>query len=201
MSNRKDRRAMTPQARQKAIDKNNKCMARNRATLEHILQFLEGSIANPAQYIRTTNRIYLLRCLGNILDSTITDVDDVMSLSDFDEPSKKIMKKVCGLLDELLDRLLKYSVKTYGTDNEGSTGFTEYEDLCNVSLSLKDLMEKYLIYFANPDDSWRRLELEKFMTRVIPPDALASREDRTRAELTAAYEGKIEMIKNALNQK
>lgn len=202
MANRKERRAMTQQAKQKELVKAQRKADHNRQTLEHILKFLEGSIANPAEYIKTTNRIYLLRCIGNILDQTLSDIDSVISLSDFDEPSKRLMKKASSTIDELLERLLKYSVKTYGADTTDNNGIqtTEYEDLCKVSFSLKDLMELYLIYFVDPDDHWRLVELDKFMERVLPPEALKSREERTRAELHQAYDEKIKLIKDVLSR-
>lgn len=202
MANRKERRAMTPQAKQKELVKAQRKADHNRQTLEHILQFLEGSIENPAEYIKTTNRIYLLRCLGNILDRTLSDIDSVMSLSDFDESSKKLMKKVSTLIDELLDRLLKYSVKTYGEETTDNNGIqtSEYEDLCKVSFSLKDLMELYLIYFVDPQDHWRLVELDKFMSSVVPPEALKVKEEHAREELHKAYDDKIKLIKNALSK-
>lgn len=202
MANRKERRAMTPQAKQKELVKAQRKADHNRQTLEHVLQFLESSIENPAEYIKTTNRIYLLRCLGNILDRTLSDIDSVMSLSDFDESSKKLMKKVSTLIDELLDRLLKYSVKTYGEETTDNNGIqtSEYEDLCKVSFSLKDLMELYLIYFVDPQDHWRLVELDKFMSNVVPPEALKVKEEHTREELHKAYDEKIKLIKDVLSR-
>lgn len=200
MSNRKDRRSLNKKAAAQAMAREEKRVARNRRTLESILSFLKGSIEKPDRYIKTTNRIYLLRCLGNIMDSIVQDIDDVLPLSDFDTPSRNLAKKVSDNLDTLLDRLRDYSIKAYGQErlSDGLAADSEYDDLTKVSYSLQTLMELYLIYFIDPEDRWRLAELDKFFKNVIPESATKAKEDEARDRLVGLYGEKIKMIEAAL---
>ena len=200
MSNRRDRRALNKKAAAQALAREEKRVARNRRTLKSIVSFLKGSIENPDRYIKTTNRIYLLRCLGNIMDSIVQDIDDVLPLSDFDTPSRNLAKKVSDNLDTLLDRLRDYSIKAYGQERlgDGLAEDSEYDDLTKVSYSLQTLMELYLIYFIDTEDQWRLRELDKFFKDVIPESATKAKEDEARAKLIGLYGEKIKMIEAAL---
>lgn len=200
MSNRKDRRALNKKAAAQAVAREERRAARNRRTLGSILSFLKGSIERPDRYIRTVNRIYLLRCLGNIMDSIVQDIDDVLPLSDFDSPSRNLAKKVSDNLDTLLDRLRDYSMKAYGQERlgDGLAEDSEYDDLTKVSYSLQTLMEVYLIYFIDPGDQWRLAELDKFFENVIPDSAKKAKEDEARDRLVGMYGEKIKMIEAAL---
>lgn len=198
--NRQQRRNANSKQNQKELEREAKRKQRNRNTLEHIYNFLTASIEDPKKYIMTSNRIYLLRCLGNIMDSVINDIDGVMHLSDFDEPSKKLMKNINKDMDSLLDRLRDYSIKNFGEARalDGFSSDDEYNDLCQVSLSLQDLMERYLIYFIDPDDHWRLGELDKFFDNVVSKEAMKIKSENTKKELIKLYGEKLEQLKKIL---
>lgn len=200
--NRKERRASKSKTFVREAEKNEKRAERNKKTLEKIYGFLTSSIDDPEKYIKTSNRIYLLRCIGNIMDSVLSDIDGVMHLSDFDEPSKKLMRKINTDLDTLLTRLRDYSMKTFG-DERVKDGFLkddEYDDLCKVSYSLQDLMELYLIYFIDPEDHWRLAELDKFVENVVSKDAMEVKKQNTREQLERLYGEKLKQIKQLLEK-
>ena len=198
--NREERRKKSKASLQKEIERHNKRAIRNRRQLVSIHRFLTHSMSDPESYIKTSNRIYLLRCLGNVIDSVLTDIDSVMRLSDFDESSAKLMRSISADCDTLLKRLREYSIRAFGDDRakDGQPDDSEYDDLCKVSLSLQDLMELYLIYFIDPDDSWRLTELDKFISRVVPSEATKAKVAKAEVELHRLYDDKVKMIENIL---
>ena len=196
--NRKERRAVSVKAEKKELARQQKKADDNRRMLESIRRFLQNSMDNPVDYIKTTNRIYLLRCLGCIMDSILYDVDKYMNFSDFDSPSKTLLRKITANLDALLKRAREYSIRVHGADML-SKGFNN-DDVIDVSYALQELMVNFLIYFIDPEDKWRRVELDKFLDRVVTAEAVEVKAEAARAELHKLYDDKLEMINKVLDK-
>lgn len=200
--NRKERRAISVKAENREIARQQKKAEHNRRVLTSIRDFLRHSMENPEEYIKTTNRIYLLRCIGCIMDSILADVDKYMSFSDFDVPSRTLLKKITANLDVLLGRVRDYSIRVHGEDMlaKGMSKDNEYNDVIDISYALQELMEIFLIYFIEPEDKWRRTELDKFFDRVITPDAIRNKAKTAQDELHKLYDDKLEVIDRALDK-
>lgn len=200
--NRKERRAVSVKAEKRELARQQKKADDNRRMLESIRRFLQNSMDNPVDYIKTTNRIYLLRCLGCIMDSILYDVDKYMNFSDFDSPSKTLLRKITANLDELLKRVRDYSIRVHGADmlSKGFNKDSEYDDVIDVSYALQELMVNFLIYFIDPEDKWRRVELDKFLDRVVTAEAVEVKAEAARAELHKLYDDKLEMINKVLDK-
>lgn len=198
---RESRRKALSKATAKAISREAKKKERNLKTLESILRFLKGSIDNPKQYVKTVNRVYLLRCMGCIMDSIVYDIDTVLPLSDFDTPSRNLVKKINDNLDVLLGRLRKFSISAYGEQRkaDGMSEDSEYDDLAQVAYSLQELMEYYLIYFIDPEDHWRLTELDKFFKNIVPDSAVEAKAEDAKQKLIETYGDKIKMLEAVLS--
>ena len=186
----------------KAATKENRKSEQSRQTLENIYEFITKFRDDPEAYVKCSNRIYLLRCMGVMLDSLVSDVDRFMDISDFDRGTHKIMKKVSEGLDQLLDRLQARSVDAFGKDcvANGQRNDQEYGDLCQVALTLQDFIELFVIYFVDPKDQWRLHELDKFMEKMVTPDAIKAKVDDAKAKIEHDFVPQIEKLKIVLNK-
>lgn len=186
----------------KEANKANRKSEHSRQTLENIYEFITKFRDDPEAYVKCSNRIYLLRCMGVILDSLVSDVDRFMDISDFDRGTHKIMKKVSDNLDLLLDRLQARSVDAFGKEcvANGQRSDQEYGDLCQVALTLQEFIELFVIYFVDPKDQWRLRELDKFMEQVVTPDAVQSKIEDAKAKIEHDFVPQIEKLKIVLNK-
>lgn len=176
-----------------------KAKERNKRTLTQALNFIDKSLADPEWYEITCNRICLIRCLGCIIDNLLFDVNEFVSFADIDSATRKSLSKINKQLDGLLDHLLHDSIMRFGKRNtaKGLPEASEYEDISKMSAGMQNLCELYLMWFVNTE--WRQNELDKFMRRVIPDEAVRDRNTKTLAELHESYDATRNKIINALN--
>lgn len=176
-----------------------KAKERNKRTLTQALNFIDKSLADPEWYEITCNRICLIRCLGCMIDNLLFDVNEFVSFADIDSATRKSLSKINKQLDGLLDHLLHDSIMRFGKRNtaKGLPEASEYEDISKMSAGMQNLCELYLMWFVNTE--WRQNELDKFMRRVIPDDAVRDRNTKTLAELHESYDATRNKIINALN--
>lgn len=173
---------------------------RSRSILEKALRFIDKSMSDPEWYDITCNRIQLIRCLGCMIDSLLYDVNEFISFADIDEQTRRSLNKINRQLDGLLDHIMHDSIIRFGKRNEdkGLPAAHEYEDVHKMSAGLQNLCELYLMWFV--ESEWRQLELDKFMRRVVPDDAVKARNVEILKELHANYDEQRENIANALKQ-
>lgn len=176
-----------------------KAKERNKRTLTQALNFIDKSLADPEWYEITCNRICLIRCLGCMIDNLLFDVNEFVSFADIDSATRKSLSKINKQLDGLLDHLLHDSIMRFGKRNtaKGLPEASEYEDISKMSACMQNLCELYLMWFVNTE--WRQNELDKFMRRVIPDEAVRDRNTKTIAELHESYDATRNKIINALN--
>lgn len=167
-----------------------------RQTLISISKFLHKCNDEPLYYYETANEIYLLRTLGNIFDYTINRLDDNLNLSDFDVPTKKLMRKLTEDLDLLLDRLLKYSIDTFGEERQKTYGDKshEYGQMTDISLGIRDIILHFLMFFVDEEDKWRQVELNKFFNNIVTEDAKKVKADACKADFLKIYGNKMKEV-------
>lgn len=172
---------------------------RSRKTLMHAVKFIDKAIGDPGWYDVTCTRVMLLRCFGNMIDNILYDMDEFLDFADIDPSSRKSLNKIQSLLDRLLDHLLRDSVRRFGSRNKamGKPEADEFEDVSKMASGMQSLCELYLMWFV--ETPWRQLELDKFMKRVVPDEAIAERRAKTLAELHANYDETRKKIIDALN--
>ena len=167
-----------------------------RQTLVSISKFLHKCNDEPLHYFETANEIYMLRTLGNIFDYTINRLDDNLNLSDFDVPTKKLMRKLTDDLDLLLDRLLKYSIDTFGEERQKTYGDKshEYGQMADISLGIRDIILHFLMFFVDEEDKWRQVELNKFFNNIVTEDAKKVKADACKADFLKLYGNKMKEV-------
>lgn len=167
-----------------------------RQTLASISKFLHKCNDDPLNYFETANEIYMLRTLGNIFDYTINRLDDDLNLSDFDVPTKKLMRKLTEDLDLLLDRLLKYSIDTFGEERQKTYGDKshEYGQMTDISLGIRDIILHFLMFFVDEEDKWRQVELNKFFNNIVTEDAKKVKADACKADFLKLYGNKMKEV-------
>lgn len=186
----------TNQLKKKEQERAARIANQNRQTLIKIRSFLNNALDNPLSYYETANEIYLLRTMTNIFDYTINRIDDVINLSDFDKPTKKLMAQLTKNLDELLDRLYKYSIDVYGKERLREYGDKshEYNQMTEISFDIRNIVLHYLMYFTDKEDEWRNVELNKFFNNIITEDAKQVKAESIKADIIAQYSTKLEQI-------
>ena len=119
-----------------------------------------------------------------------------MNLSDFDAPTKKLMRKLTEDLDLLLDRLLKYSIDTFGEERQKTYGDKthEYGQMADISLGIRDIILLFLMFFVDEEDKWRQVELNKFFNNIVTEDAKKVKADACRADFLKLYGNKMKEV-------
>lgn len=172
--------------------------AHHKRTLISALEFIDKSLADPDWYAVTCDRIMLIRCLGNMIDSLLYDTDQFIGFADVDKTTRKMVSKVRRDIDDLLDHLLRDSVKRFGARNaaRGEAEGKEFEDVSRISAALQGLCEMYIGWFI--ESPWRQTELDRLMDRLVPDDAVKDRREKTLTELHESYDETRETIARAL---
>lgn len=200
MLNLKRLKPMNRKERKDAERRERLTRERSRRTLTHAVKFIDKALGNPEWYDVTCTRVMLLRCLGNMIDNILYDMDEFVNFADIDPMSRKALNKIRGSLDRLLDHLLRDSVRRFGMRNEamGKPEADEFEDVSKMAAGMQSLCELYLMWFV--ETPWRQMELDKFMRRVVPDEAVAERNAKTLAELHKHYDETRKKIMDALSE-
>lgn len=172
--------------------------AHHKRTLQAAVEFIDKAMADPDWYSVTCDRIMLLRCLGNMIDNVLYDTDKFIGFADVDKTTRQMVGKTRRCLDDLLDHLLRDSVKRFGDRNvkAGRPEGKEFEDVSKIAAALQGLCETYIGWFL--DSPWRQTELDRLMDRLVPDDAVRARREKTLEELHRSYDETRDTIARAL---
>lgn len=172
--------------------------AHHKRTLQSAVEFIDSAMADPDWYAVTCDRIMLIRCLGNMIDNLLYDTDRFIGFADVDKTTRQMVSKVRRNIDDLLDHLLRDSVKRFGARNAaaGRPEGKEFEDVSRIAAALQGLCEMYIGWFL--DSPWRQAELDRLMDRLVPDDAVRARREKTLEELHRSYDETRETIARAL---
>lgn len=149
------------------------------------VQLLRKGIHDPEQWFRTMSRIHVLRCIGIIIDNTLSDIDEYIPFITFDKKTQCLFKHTQKDLNALLIQLRRASIDYFGQDclDKHQNKDEEYSDLYNCANALGTIMEDIVGYCLERKDNWRCVEIAKTFSRIIPDTARQEAYRKTQEHL------------------